>query len=56
MWADGLDGTDDVLVEAARAARAAPPAPQPPRAVDIVLGALALRCASPKVSQPRHQR
>ncbi len=45
MWAAGLDGADDVLLEAARAARAAPPAPQPSRPVDLVLDALALRFA-----------
>jgi DNA-binding CsgD family transcriptional regulator len=43
MWAVGLDGTDDIVLDAARASRAAPPGPQPARPVDIVLDALALR-------------
>jgi DNA-binding CsgD family transcriptional regulator len=37
VWADGS------LSEAAEAARAAPPSPDPPRAVDIVLDAFAIR-------------
>ncbi len=42
MWASGPEGTDGVL-EAAEAARSAPPASVPPRAVDLVLDALATR-------------
>jgi DNA-binding CsgD family transcriptional regulator len=40
--AGGLDGPGGLL-EAAVAARAAPPAPQPPRAVDVLLDAFAIR-------------
>jgi DNA-binding CsgD family transcriptional regulator len=43
MWSDGLDTSTDLLLEAARAALAAPPGPHPPRPVDLVLDALALR-------------
>ena len=43
IWASGLDPSDDVLQQAARAACAPPPGPQPPRPVDLVLDALALR-------------
>jgi DNA-binding CsgD family transcriptional regulator len=42
MWADDLDHPGGVPA-AARAARAAPPGPDPPRAVDVVLDAAALR-------------
>jgi DNA-binding CsgD family transcriptional regulator/tetratricopeptide (TPR) repeat protein len=42
IWAGDLD-SPGMMVEAAEAARAAPPAPIPPRAVDIVLDALAVR-------------
>jgi DNA-binding CsgD family transcriptional regulator len=42
IWADDLD-TPGVLRAAAEAARAAPPAPDPPRAVDLLLDAFALR-------------
>src|SRR6476660_7590784 len=42
MWAGDLDRTGSVLA-AAEAARAAPAAPEPPRAVDVVLDALAIR-------------
>ena len=41
MWASGSEGPD--VVAAAEAARAAPPACVPPRAVDLVLDALATR-------------
>ena len=41
MWASGSEGPD--VVEAAEAACAAPPACVPPRAVDLVLDALATR-------------
>ena len=40
MWAGHLNGS---VREAAEAARAAPPGPDPPRAVDVLLGALAIR-------------
>ena len=40
--AGGLDGPGGLL-EAAVAARAAPPAPEPPRAVDVLLDAFAIR-------------
>jgi DNA-binding CsgD family transcriptional regulator len=42
IWADDLD-SPGVLRAAAEAARAAPPAPEPPRAVDLLLEAFALR-------------
>src|SRR6266576_1301876 len=42
MWAGDLDRPGGVLA-AAEAARAAPAAPEPPRAVDVVLDALAIR-------------
>src|SRR6476659_7133890 len=42
MWAGDLDRPGGVLA-AAEAARAAPAAPDPPRAVDVVLDALAIR-------------
>jgi DNA-binding CsgD family transcriptional regulator len=42
IWADDLD-SPGVLRAAAEAARAAPPAPDPPRAVDLLLEAFALR-------------
>jgi DNA-binding CsgD family transcriptional regulator len=42
MWAGDLDNPGGVL-EAARAARAAPPGPEAPRAVDVMLDALAIR-------------
>ena len=42
MWAGDLDSPGGVLA-AAEAARAAPPGPEPPRAVDVLLDALALR-------------
>jgi DNA-binding CsgD family transcriptional regulator len=42
IWAGDLE-TPGGLLEAARAARAAPPAPEPPRAVDVLLDALAIR-------------
>jgi DNA-binding CsgD family transcriptional regulator len=42
MWAGDLDHADAVR-EAAQAARAAPPGPEPPRAVDLLLDAFALR-------------
>ncbi|HEX8104502.1 MAG TPA: AAA family ATPase [Solirubrobacteraceae bacterium] len=42
IWSGQAEGPGG-LAAAARAARAAPPAPQPPRAVDFVLDALALR-------------
>jgi DNA-binding CsgD family transcriptional regulator len=42
MWAGDLDRPDGVLA-AAEAARAAPAGPGPPRAVDVVLDALAIR-------------
>ena len=42
MWAGDLDSPGGVL-EAAEAARAAPPGPEPPRAVDVLLDALAMR-------------
>ena len=42
MWAGDLDSHGGVL-EAAEAARAAPPGPDPPRVVDVLLDALALR-------------
>ncbi|TWP48531.1 AAA family ATPase [Lentzea tibetensis] len=42
VWATGADGHDGVA-RAAEAARAAPPALTPPRAVDLVLDALAAR-------------
>jgi DNA-binding CsgD family transcriptional regulator len=42
MWAGDLDSPGAVLA-AAEAARAAPPGPEPPRAIDVVLDALALR-------------
>ena len=41
MWAGDLDRTGSVLA-AAEAARAAPAGPEPPRAVDVVLDALAI--------------
>jgi DNA-binding CsgD family transcriptional regulator len=41
MWAGGLDSPG--VREAAEAARAAPPSYQPPRAVDVVLDAFAMR-------------
>jgi DNA-binding CsgD family transcriptional regulator len=41
MWAGDLDSPR--VREAAEAARAAPPAPEPPRAVDVLLDAFALR-------------
>ena len=43
IWSDGLDTNNDLLLKAARAALAAPPGPHPPRPVDLVLNALALR-------------
>src|SRR5437588_6997638 len=42
LWAGDLDRPGGVLA-AAEAARAAPAAPDPPRAVDVVLDALAIR-------------
>ena len=42
IWASGPDASDAV-VRAAEAARAAPPAREPPRAIDVVLDALATR-------------
>jgi DNA-binding CsgD family transcriptional regulator len=42
MWAGDLDSPGGVLA-AAEAARAAPPGPEPPRAVDVLLEAFALR-------------
>jgi DNA-binding CsgD family transcriptional regulator len=42
LWAGDLDRPGGVLA-AAEAARGAPPAPEPPRAVDVVLDALAIR-------------
>ena len=42
MWAADLDSPGGVL-EAAEAARAAPPGPAPPRVVDVLLDAFALR-------------
>jgi DNA-binding CsgD family transcriptional regulator len=42
LWASNLDGPRGVL-EAAEAARAAPPGPDPPRVVDVVLDAFAVR-------------
>ena len=42
MWAGDLDSPGGVL-EAAEAARAAPPGPEPPRGVDLLLDAFALR-------------
>src|SRR6185436_20073183 len=42
MWAGDLDRPDGLLA-AAEAARAAPAAPEPPRAVDVVLDAFAIR-------------
>jgi DNA-binding CsgD family transcriptional regulator len=42
LWAGDLDRTGSVLA-AAEAARAAPAAPEPPRTVDVVLDALAIR-------------
>ena len=42
MWAGDLDIPGGVL-EAAEAARAAPPGPEPPRAVDVLLDAFAMR-------------
>jgi DNA-binding CsgD family transcriptional regulator/tetratricopeptide (TPR) repeat protein len=42
IWADDLD-SPGVLRAAAEAARAAPPAPKPPRAVDLLLDAFAVR-------------
>jgi DNA-binding CsgD family transcriptional regulator len=44
IWAGDLGGQGGLLA-AAKAARAAPPGPDPPRAVDVVLDALALRLA-----------
>jgi DNA-binding CsgD family transcriptional regulator len=41
-WGSGLDCPGD-LREAAEAARAAPPSPEPPRVVDVVLDAFAMR-------------
>ena len=43
VWAEGLDANHDLVVEAARSALAAPSAPLPPRPMDLVLDALALR-------------
>jgi DNA-binding CsgD family transcriptional regulator len=43
FWAAIRDGDPGRLREAARAARAAPPGPGPPRALDVLLDALALR-------------
>jgi DNA-binding CsgD family transcriptional regulator len=42
MWAGDLDDTGSVL-EAAKATRAAAPGPEPPRVVDVLLDAFALR-------------
>ena len=42
MWAGDPNSPDGVL-DAAEAARAAPPGPEPPRAVDVLLDALAIR-------------
>ncbi len=42
MWASDLDSPGSVL-EAAEAARAAPVGPEPPRVVDVLLDAFALR-------------
>jgi hypothetical protein len=42
MWASGPDAPNGVI-KAAEAARAAPPAGEPPRALDVVLDALATR-------------
>jgi DNA-binding CsgD family transcriptional regulator len=42
IWAGDLDSPGDLLA-AAEAARAAPPGPEPPRPVDVLLDALALR-------------
>jgi DNA-binding CsgD family transcriptional regulator len=42
VWADDLERPGD-LQTAAEAARAAPPGPEPPRAVDVLLDAFALR-------------
>jgi DNA-binding CsgD family transcriptional regulator len=41
MWANDLDG--EHMREAAEAARAAPPGPDPPRIVDVLLDAFAMR-------------
>jgi DNA-binding CsgD family transcriptional regulator len=43
MWVGGPDNAGGVR-EAAEAARAAPPGPDPPRVVDVLLDAFALRC------------
>ncbi len=43
MWAGDLDNNTHRVVEAAQAARAAPASPDPPRVVDVMLDALALR-------------
>jgi DNA-binding CsgD family transcriptional regulator len=42
LWASDLDGPAGVL-EVAQAARAAPPGPDPPRVVDVLLDAFAIR-------------
>jgi DNA-binding CsgD family transcriptional regulator len=43
MWSAGPDDSGGVLFDTARAARVAPPGPRPPRAMDLVLDAYALR-------------
>jgi DNA-binding CsgD family transcriptional regulator len=43
VWAEGLDANHDLVVEAARSVLAAPSASLPPRPMDLVLDALALR-------------
>ncbi len=43
VWASDLDSSGTVLEEAAQAARAAPAGPHPPRVVDVLLDAFALR-------------
>jgi DNA-binding CsgD family transcriptional regulator len=43
IWVGDLDDRGGTL-EAAEAARTAPPAPEPPRVVDVLLDAFALRC------------
>jgi DNA-binding CsgD family transcriptional regulator len=43
IWAGDLDTTSGRVLEAAEAARAAPSGPDPPRAVDVLLDAFAIR-------------